>query len=389
MKRNFPYGEMYSPSESMQMFINYVISSGRQVTRMLTSLDEMKRYKDQSEGISILSQKQRVEIYRRKVILLSQVDDFSFIERCVAFLSWIATSEEDKDSLNDKVNLKRKIVSISDELLYVSKKYPMYRMHPHIELFVRQLSDKETYDTICKSHKQDSGASNAAIMALISKFQDKKHLMKVHSFNCNAEENYKSYFEYYKKLLTDFKKIWVFKLDAYLNDDCFSGSDFDRLTYFKVLFLRDKRKFYFFDDLIGHIWRLEFSPFTGYFYHFVFIFDMQSKSNSDMQNIESNIIKCWNNRISQQQGHCKKIPITNRDVYVTIGIGEKRFDIDEDTMEIENIVSYLTKRDGFAKIKHPEESTNSKKNIRLIGRGKHGKPKNKKYGWIKEKTIQS
>ncbi|TNI14424.1 inovirus-type Gp2 protein [Aeromonas veronii] len=384
MKRNFPYGEIYELSESTQMFINSIVSSGRQVSRMLTSLDEMNKYKNQDDGISILSQAQRDEIYRRKIVLCSQVDDFSFIGRCVAFLSWISTSAGDKNELNSKVKLKRKIASMSGELLYIIEKYPMYRMHPHIEVFIEQLSDKKVYDAICDGDMKDNEASDASIMALISSLRNKKHLMKVHSFNCNAEENYKSYLEYYKELLVDFKRVWVFKLDVYLNDDCFSSVDFDRLTSFKVLFLKDKRKFDFFDNLVGHIWRLEYSPFVGYFYHFVFIFDMQGRTNSEMEIIESRIIKCWNDRVSQQQGHCKKIPITNKDVYVTIGIGEKQSDMEEDTVEIEKVVSYLTKRDGFAKIRHPEKSVNSKKNMRLIGRGKHGKPKNKKYGWIKE-----
>lgn len=111
---------------------------------------------------------------------------------------------------------------------------------------------------------------------------------------------------------------------------------------------------------------------------------MQSREPSELITLESKIIKCWNDRISKQEGHCKKIPVTKNDVYVTIGIGKRQFDICEDTIEIKKMISYLTKRDGFAKIRHPESAINSKRNMRLIGKGKHGKPKRKKYGWIKE-----
>ncbi|XAG70352.1 inovirus Gp2 family protein [bacterium 19CA06SA08-2] len=384
MKRVFPYGEIYSLPEPMRMFINSIASSGRQALGMLTSLDEIIQYNPQREGIHLLSTEERKAIFNRKTILLSHVDDFKFIGRCIRLLSLLSTVKNDKDYLDKKINLKRRIKSISDELLYMQSKFKTYCMHPHIELFLNHISDKAIHDAICNSGNENGDKSEHAIMHLISKLQDKKHLMKVHSFECNAEENYKSYLKYCKALLADFKKIWIFKLDVHLNDDCFSHADFDRLTSFKDSLFKDKRKFDFFDDLVGHIWRLEYSPFTGYFYHFIFIFDMRNKEPSELMVVESKIIKCWNNRISKQEGHCKKIPVTKNDVYVTIGIGKRQLDICEDTIEIEKMISYLTKRDGFAKIKHPESAINSKRKMRLIGKGKNGKPKRKKYGWIKE-----
>lgn len=384
MKREFPYGKIYSLPEPMRMFINSIASSGRQALGMLTSLDGIIQHNPQREGINILSTEEHKAIFNRKTILLSHVDDFKFIGRCIRLLYLLSTTKNYKEHLDKKINLKIRIKYISDELLYMQSKFKIYCMHPHIELFLSHISDKGIYDAICNSGNENGNKSEHAIMHLISKLQDKKHLMKVHSFECNAEENYKSYLKYCEALLADFKKIWIFKLDVYLNDDCFSHADFDRLTSFKDLLFKDKRKFYFFDDLVGHIWRLEYNPFTGYFYHFIFIFDMQSREPSELITLESKIIKCWNDRISKQEGHCKKIPVTKNDVYVTIGIGKRQFDICEDTIEIKKMISYLTKRDGFAKIRHPESAINSKRNMRLIGKGKHGKPKRKKYGWIKE-----
>ncbi|WP_409011829.1 hypothetical protein [Aeromonas salmonicida] len=396
MKRDFPYGEIYSQSESRRTFINSIVNSGRQVTGMLTSLDNIKKHTNKSGGLSVLSVDQHNELYRRNKLLYEQVSDFEFIGRCIAFFIFISREEVDKDILGGKINLKRKIISISDELQHINNKFPMYCMHPHVELFLSQLSDRYAYEKICKSDKGDEKIADDAIRGLISKFQEKEHLKKVHTFNFNAEKNYKSYLGYCRGLLTDFKKVWVFKLDVYLNDDCFSRVDFERLTSFKNLLLQDKRKFNFFDDLVGHIWRLEYSSFAGFFYHLTFIFDMSNKSCSEFGTIERRIKGCWSKYVSKNQGYCRAIPINDKGIYVTRGVGERQVDIEDDMVEIEGMVSYLTKRDGFAKLKIPlataceeakVENEKESKKVRLIGRGKHGKPKKPQYGWIKNKAI--
>lgn len=246
MKREFPYGKIYSLPEPMRMFINSIASSGRQALGMLTSLDGIIQHNPQREGINILSTEEHKAIFNRKTILLSHVDDFKFIGRCIRLLYLLSTTKNYKEHLDKKINLKIRIKYISDELLYMQSKFKIYCMHPHIELFLSHISDKGIYDAICNSGNENGNKSEHAIMHLISKLQDKKHLMKVHSFECNAEENYKSYLKYCEALLADFKKIWIFKLDVYLNDDCFSHADFDRLTSFKDLLFKDKRKFYFF-----------------------------------------------------------------------------------------------------------------------------------------------
>lgn len=274
---------------------------------------------------------------------------------------------------------------LSSEIAHACYRFSTYRMHPHIELFLRFCTDNPLYDSLHSPDVYPVGKRDELITELKCQLQDKRHLRKLYGFYHKAEENYTSLMTYCNKVLLAFKTIWVIRLDISLIDNCTSIEDFDVLEKCRISLLKNRRRNEMFKDNIGHIWRLKHSPVRGYYYHLVLMFDGAAMHESQLISFGKKIERYWRQAITKNTGECKNYYLPQKGDFNSCFVGVRHADREEDHIEMEAMVSYLTKRDKIIRLIVPkmnDSTTTGGNTFRLLGMGKVGKPKKEKdYRW--------
>lgn len=303
----------------------------------------------------------------------------NIIARCTKALTDLSKQSANRECSIEQIKL------LSGDIAYACTQFSAYRMHPHVVLFLQFCDHNPLYDCLRSIDAYPEGMQEALIAELKCQLQDKCHLSALHSFHNRAEENYHSYMAYCNEVLFAFKTILVIRLDVSLIDNCTSVEEFDILNQYKDKFLACRRRNKTFKDNVGHIWRLEYSPVRGYYYHFVFMFDGSVMHEGKLIPLGKEIERCWNKVITKGAGECSNHYLAKEGDFNSCYVGVRQVDREEDLVEMEAMVSYLTKRDKIITLMVPGRSDGTvegKKGFHLLGRGKVGKLKKEEdYHW--------
>ncbi|WP_250478874.1 MULTISPECIES: inovirus-type Gp2 protein [unclassified Caballeronia] len=113
-------------------------------------------------------------------------------------------------------------------------------------------------------------------------------------------------------------------------------------------FLRNMRNNSIFDDMVGYIWKLEYSRWSGYHFHCVFFYD-GSKVQKGAYHARR-IGEYWSNTITRARGFAHNCNLDQRR-YRNWGIGRVDYDDAEKRVKLDQALAYLAKREQYVRVK--------------------------------------
>jgi hypothetical protein len=260
---------------------------------------------------------------------------------------------------------------------------PTYRLNPYVELFMRHVEDKNMKEFLQKTSQSwikgcNYGRGLVGLVNMINDFIDGirkevkspqfKSIIKSHQRAPN--KNYASLVKYIKALFQRYARLLVLRIDLAYGEGHFV--DYSEAKNDLRHFLNNWRSNALFDDLVGYAWKLEFTPKTGFHYHFLFFSD-GSKAQKDIL-IAQGIGEYWNTTITRGRGRYYNCNAYKERYGEKCGIGMINY---HDAKSRENLLQYvapyLTKPDHYARIIVPKPD-------RTFGRGEMPKPRADKRG---------
>ncbi|MGF6766022.1 hypothetical protein P3T24_006363 [Paraburkholderia sp. GAS33] len=142
-------------------------------------------------------------------------------------------------------------------------------------------------------------------------------------------------------------------------------------------FLRNMRGNTIFDAMVGYIWKLEYSRWSGYHFHCVFFYDGSKVQKGAY--IAQRIGEYWQNTITNGRGFAHNCNLDPRR-YRNWGIGRVDYDDVEKRLKLDQALAYLAKREQYVRVK-----PGSKYRVFQTGVVKQksaaGRPRNKVRVW--------
>ncbi|MGB8416983.1 YagK/YfjJ domain-containing protein [Paraburkholderia sp.] len=113
-------------------------------------------------------------------------------------------------------------------------------------------------------------------------------------------------------------------------------------------FLRNMRSNAIFDAMVGYIWKLEYSRWSGYHFHCVFFYDDSKVQKGAL--VSQQIGDYWENTITKGRGFAHNC---NRDQrrYRSWGIGRVDYDDVDKRVKLDQALAYLAKREQYVRVK--------------------------------------
>ncbi|NKJ47193.1 hypothetical protein CIC12_10650 [Burkholderia sp. SG-MS1] len=158
-----------------------------------------------------------------------------------------------------------------------------------------------------------------------------------------AKQRFKAMMRHVHKYFRKRRRIFVIRMDLYYREELAVGVSIDLAKAHHALLVNRLRALtHVRTDLVGGIWKLEWTQRKGHHFHWVFMFD--GSRVQDAQTWFERIDAQWCNVVPEDAGytHCG-----NYDKHRQIGTGMIHLDNDPETLEIfeEKVIGYLAKKD--------------------------------------------
>ena len=113
-------------------------------------------------------------------------------------------------------------------------------------------------------------------------------------------------------------------------------------------FLRNMRSNAIFDSMVGYIWKLEYSRWSGYHFHCVFFYDGSKVQKGAY--LAQQIGDYWTNTITNGRGFAHNCNLDQRR-YRSWGIGRVDYDDVDKRVKLDQALAYLAKREQYVRVK--------------------------------------
>lgn len=113
-------------------------------------------------------------------------------------------------------------------------------------------------------------------------------------------------------------------------------------------FLRNMRNNTIFDAMVGYIWKLEYSRWSGYHFHCVFFYDGSKVQKGAY--LAQQIGDYWASTITKGRGFAHNCNLDQRR-YRSWGIGRVDYDDVDKRVKLDQALAYLAKREQYVRVK--------------------------------------
>ena len=237
--------------------------------------------------------------------------------------------------------------------------FPYHEMNPYLKVLFAAMEIVKGIAAIDDVFKEKAipqlivDGLNEAAQYVRETIRSSAFIEQQRSFQVSANKNAKSLRAYIDGLFDKYARLVVIRIDlGYRNCNIDATSVVPRRSYQDAIADRDRllnnrRNNYLFDEMVGYVWKLEYSVGVGFHYHFIFFYNGQ---NVRCDGAKAGYIGRYWIKLTDEKGtyyNCN----ANKFRYKRLGIGTVNH---FDTIKRDNLylaASYLTKIDYFIKLK--------------------------------------
>lgn len=270
----------------------------------------------------------------------------------------------------------------SGAMMLIDKTFPIHSINPYVALFknrVNSLVEKIDPDVLHNYPTHDLAKRTDDVTKMVdmlnefindirqeAKSQQFKKIINNHERL--VRKNTKSLMDYIDYLFSKHSKLLVLRVDfryeknnkggAFLTEDEIYGKYLE-VKKDREHFFNNKRANGLFDDMVGYVWKLEYTLLTGFHYHMLFFYD-GANVREDITWAKK-LGEYWADTITVGKGlyyNCN----AGKDKYKVRGIGMVNYYDHELREGLKIAAGYLTKPDYYARMIVP-------KNGRTFGKG--------------------
>ncbi|MGJ0485190.1 MAG: YagK/YfjJ domain-containing protein [Methylomicrobium sp.] len=287
-------------------------------------------------------------------------------------------------------NLKR-FISEPGLLGEMYRTFPIHRINPSVEIFVKAIKNPNVLE-IRKYLLSPTQGSEEELTLIVNCFngllnqirreaESPEFIAGLENYLAQSEKNYHSCLEYFDYLFKLHARLAVLRLDFSYAKDCENPYLTENELYEKHWQIKkdlerlcnNMRANKRFEDIVGHVWKLEFTKNTGFHIHTIFFGDA-SKIREDVT-LGRMIGEYWRQTITRGRGryyNCNAHP----ERYKELGIGIVNADDILLRKGLEKAAAYLFKPDMYARIEVPNKGRSFGRGvIKPLSLPKRGRPR--------------
>jgi hypothetical protein len=187
------------------------------------------------------------------------------------------------------------------------------------------------------------------------------------AYQRNIRKNGNSFTRYINQLFEAYAKLLLVRVDVGYGNDLKELVTYQGAKVHRDQLVKSVKQYYV--DLVGYVWKLEYTPQKGYHYHLLFVFN-GNRVRADIS-IAGSIGEYWVSEITQGNGtdfNCNQVKQRYGN---KLGIGMIKRHDEQLRANIQHVVNYLVKTDLYVKACVPAS-------VRTFGKGEIIKKKVRK-----------
>lgn len=314
----------------------------------------------------------------QQALIACDFDDARFLP--IALKHVIALSEsrgvyfvtERADGYSTPLRIKQtvKAISIFNTIRWVirfmdgGENHRLLELNPYLSFFYESVQHLSSYlrPALASYVYQDASNMMKRLNSVVSNFRIEirslSFKLKLKAYLRNIRKNAKSFSLYIDKLFDNHAKLLLVRIDVGYGNEIKALVTYDGAKVHRDQLIKYVRLHY--PDLVGYVWKLEFTPQKGYHYHLLFLFN-GNQVRADIL-IARHIGDYWVNEITQKGGtyfNCNQNKKNYRD---KLGIGMIKRHDKQLRLNMLNVINYLVKTDLYVKACVPS-------GVRTFGKG--------------------